>query len=88
MAEKKKVPAVAVGAGSDRKKALETALEQIEKQYGAGAVMRLGENVAMNVDENVIDTQDSSSCSGDTRDVACALNDVLGNLRSNNESLA
>ena len=34
----------------DKKKALETALEQIEKQYGKGAVMRLGENVAMNVD--------------------------------------
>ena len=34
----------------DKKKALETALEQIEKQYGKGAIMRLGENVAMNVD--------------------------------------
>ena len=33
----------------DKKKALETALEQIEKQYGKGSIMRLGENVAMNV---------------------------------------
>ena len=34
----------------DKKKALDTALEQSEKQYGKGAIMRLGENVAMNVD--------------------------------------
>ena len=33
-----------------REKALQTALEQIEKQYGKGAVMRLGENAAMNVE--------------------------------------
>ncbi len=34
----------------DKKKALETALAQIEKQYGKGSVMRLGENAAMNVE--------------------------------------
>jgi len=34
----------------DKKKALETALAQIEKQYGKGSVMRLGENSAMNVE--------------------------------------
>ena len=34
----------------DRQKALETALTQIEKQFGKGAVMRLGQNAAMNVD--------------------------------------
>ncbi len=34
----------------DKQKALETALHQIEKQFGKGAVMRLGENVAMQVD--------------------------------------
>lgn len=34
----------------DRNKALETALANIEKSYGKGAVMRLGENTAMNVD--------------------------------------
>ncbi len=33
----------------DKKKALETALSQIEKQFGKGSVMRLGENSAMNV---------------------------------------
>ena len=34
----------------DKARALETALSQIEKQYGKGAVMRLGENYGMNVD--------------------------------------
>lgn len=34
----------------DRKKALETALGQIEKQFGKGAVMRLGQSEAMHVD--------------------------------------
>ncbi len=35
---------------NDKQKALETALAQIEKNYGKGAVMRLGENVKMNVE--------------------------------------
>ncbi len=34
----------------DRNKALETALGQIERQFGKGAVMRLGKNEAMQVD--------------------------------------
>ena len=34
----------------DKKKALENALAQIEKAYGKGSVMRLGENTAMNVE--------------------------------------
>ena len=34
----------------DKKKALETALAQIEKQFGKGAVMRLGQNEAMHVE--------------------------------------
>ena len=33
-----------------KEKALKTAMEQIEKQFGKGAVMRLGENVGMNVE--------------------------------------
>lgn len=33
-----------------RQKALATAMEQIEKQYGKGAIMRLGENASMNVE--------------------------------------
>lgn len=35
---------------SDKKKALDTALSNIEKTFGKGAVMRLGENINMNVD--------------------------------------
>ncbi|MBQ9106402.1 MAG: recombinase RecA [Clostridia bacterium] len=35
---------------ADKKKALETALSQIEKQFGKGAVMKLGENTGMNVE--------------------------------------
>ena len=34
----------------DKQKALETALQQLEKQYGKGTVMRLGENAAMQVE--------------------------------------
>ncbi len=34
----------------DKQKALDTALAQIEKQFGKGAVMRLGQNAAMKVD--------------------------------------
>ena len=33
----------------DKRKALETTLSQIEKAYGKGAIMKLGENAAMNV---------------------------------------
>ena len=33
----------------DKKKAIETAISQIEKAYGKGSIMRLGENAAMNV---------------------------------------
>lgn len=35
---------------TDKQTALENALKQIEKQYGAGAIMRLGENKHLNVD--------------------------------------
>lgn len=35
---------------ADKKKALETALNQIEKQFGKGAIMRLGQNSALNID--------------------------------------
>ena len=34
----------------DKNKALETALGQIEKQFGKGAVMRLGQNSTLNVE--------------------------------------
>ncbi len=35
---------------NDKKTALESALKQIEKQYGQGAIMRLGENAHLKVD--------------------------------------
>ncbi len=35
---------------ADKKKALETALAQIEKAYGKGTIMRLGENNGMNIE--------------------------------------
>jgi len=38
------------GASSDRQKALKSAFHQIQKQFGQGAIMRLGENTAMKVD--------------------------------------
>ena len=41
---------VKAAVGDERKKALEAALQQIEKNYGKGAVMRLGQNVGMNVE--------------------------------------
>ena len=46
MAEKKKI----LAEGSDKEKALKTALDQLEKVYGKGTVMRLGENIGMNVE--------------------------------------
>ena len=50
MAEKKRAAVVAPAPAGNKQKALETALAQIEKNYGKGAVMRLGENVNMNVE--------------------------------------
>ncbi len=50
MAEKKKIPAVVTPANSDRKKALETAIAKIEKDYGKGTIMRLGDDISVNVE--------------------------------------
>ena len=50
MAAKKDTLAAAVPAGSDKKKALETAMQQIEKMYGKGSIMRYGENAETNVE--------------------------------------
>ena len=44
MADKKKTAVEAAAPASDKKRALETALANIEKTYGKGAVMRMGEN--------------------------------------------
>ena len=50
MAAKKESKNVTAAPAGDKKAALETALAQIEKQFGKGAVMKLGANVAMQVD--------------------------------------
>ena len=50
MAEKKDTAPKTAAPAADKKAALETALAQIEKQFGKGAVMKLGANVTMQVD--------------------------------------
>ncbi|WP_300250348.1 recombinase RecA [uncultured Subdoligranulum sp.] len=50
MAAKKDTTPKSTGPATDKKAALETALAQIEKQFGKGAVMKLGANVTMQVD--------------------------------------
>lgn len=46
---KKAAPVTAADSEDAKKKALDTALTQIEKDFGKGSIMRLGENAAMNV---------------------------------------
>jgi len=48
MATDKKMPITQVGQAEDKKKALEAALAQIEKNYGKGAIMRLGDDIPIN----------------------------------------
>lgn len=51
MAEKKKAAtSAAPSPAGDKKKALETAIAQIEKNYGKGAIMRLGDDIPVNVE--------------------------------------
>ena len=45
-----KTPVVRMVEDTEKQKALKTAMDQIEKKFGKGAVMRLGENAAMNVE--------------------------------------
>ena len=47
--KKKTVGAEAGASAEDKKKALETAIKQIEKDYGKGAIMKMGENSQMTV---------------------------------------
>ncbi len=51
MADKKKVTVSAIPADeSDKKKALQAAIARIEKDYGKGTIMRLGEDIPVNVE--------------------------------------
>ncbi len=49
-AQNVKATPVKVVEEEEKQKALKTAMEQIEKKFGKGAVMRLGENAAMSVE--------------------------------------
>ena len=49
MAEKSQTKAAAAMA-DDKKRAIETAMQQIERTYGKGAIMRFGDNSASNVE--------------------------------------
>ncbi len=49
MAVKKKTAEKDISPVSDKKAALETVMQRIEKECGKGSIMRLGENAAMNV---------------------------------------
>ncbi len=51
MAKEKQTKTIGTDKSAEgREKALQTAMAQIEKQYGKGAIMLLGENAAMNVE--------------------------------------
>lgn len=49
MAEKKKT-VTAAASNPDKKKALETAIAKIERDYGKGTIMRLGDDIPVNVE--------------------------------------
>ena len=50
MADKKKTAMETPGPASDKRKALETCMAQIERTYGKGSIMRLGENASVVVE--------------------------------------
>lgn len=50
MADKKRPMVEPASPASDKKKALETAMAQIEKSFGKGSIMRLGENSGVTVE--------------------------------------
>ena len=50
MAAEKVTKAAPTAPNADKKRAIETAMAQIEKLYGKGSIMRLGENAGVVVD--------------------------------------
>jgi len=50
MADKKKTPIVPAAPATDKQKALETAMGKIEKDYGKGAIMRMGDKQVIHVE--------------------------------------
>ena len=47
---KEKAPLPTAAPASDKKKAIDSAMSQIEKMYGKGSIMRLGDRTALNVE--------------------------------------
>ena len=47
---KEKAPLPAAGPADDKKRAIDTAMAQIEKMYGKGSIMRFGDQTSLNVD--------------------------------------
>ena len=47
---REKAPMPSAAPASDKKRAIDTAMAQIEKMYGKGSIMRFGDNVELNVD--------------------------------------
>ena len=47
---KEKAPVPSAAPASDKKRAIETAMAQIEKAYGKGSIMRFGDGAELNVD--------------------------------------
>ncbi len=50
MAEKSQTKAAAPAMADDKKRAIETAMQQIERTYGKGSIMRFGDNTVSNVE--------------------------------------
>ena len=82
-------PATKKTGAEAKKDALATALAQIEKQFGKGAVMKLGDNTAMQVD--AISTgslglgrDNSKQFLKDNPEIA---NDIEGQIRANADKL-
>ena len=50
MADKKKTPIAPAAPAADKQKALETAMGKIEKDYGKGAIMRMGDKQVIHVE--------------------------------------
>ena len=47
---KEKAPLPSAAPATDKKKAIDSAMSQIEKMYGKGSIMRLGDRTALNVE--------------------------------------
>ena len=47
---KEKAPLPAAAPADDKKRAIDTAMAQIEKMYGKGSIMRFGDRTSLDVD--------------------------------------